>query len=157
MSDAIDRAAERPAILDSADSFAGGDPVNDLAILLMRTWGEAEPNSSVSRYPCCHVATFADMARAVQAAGLLAPGMRPTRTWRAVAPEGHIWCESSSEAEVRRHARPGDIVERLWATAVREEWRAEGDERTADKGWLHVDAVADTSDRNPYRQEADHA
>lgn len=69
------------------------------------------------------------LARALADAGLLAPGMRPTRTWRAVAPEGHIWCESSSEAEVRRHARPGDIVERLWATAVREEWRAEGDGR----------------------------
>ena len=88
MEHAIDRAAERPAILDSADSFAGGDPVNDLAILLMRTWGEAEPNSSVSRYPCCHVATFADMARAVQAAGLLAPA--PLREVQAEA-----WAECS--------------------------------------------------------------
>ena len=51
-----------------------------------------------------------------------------------------------------------------WLAGVKADARREGlaegwdeaVEMAADKGWLHVDAVADTSDRNPYRQEADH-
>lgn len=51
-----------------------------------------------------------------------------------------------------------------WLDQVKADARREGlaegwdeaVEMAADKGWLHVDAVADTSDRNPYRQEADH-
>ena len=50
-----------------------------------------------------------------------------------------------------------------WLDQVKADARREGlaegwdeaVEMAADKGWLHVDAVADTSDRNPYRQEAD--
>lgn len=35
---------------------------------------------------------------------------------------------------------------------LRDAWE-DAVEMAADKGWLHVDAVADTSDRNPYRAE----
>ncbi|WP_156186663.1 hypothetical protein [Cellulomonas sp. A375-1] len=63
-----DEDREAPSILAAADRFVGGDPVDDMAILLMRAWGEADPRSSVSRHPASHVATFVDMARAVLAA-----------------------------------------------------------------------------------------
>lgn len=54
-------------IIDMADSFTGGDPVNDLAIVLMQTWGQKDPHSTVACYPTSYVATFADMARAALA------------------------------------------------------------------------------------------
>lgn len=52
----------KPAIIERADTFKGGDPLNDLAILLMRTWGRVDPSSGVAQHPAAYVATFADMA-----------------------------------------------------------------------------------------------
>ena len=46
---------------------------------------------------------------------------RPTGWWRAVAPDGSLWCESSDEVEVRRMARPGDTVQRHERVAA-ERW-----------------------------------
>jgi hypothetical protein len=46
----------------------------------------------------------------------------PTRWWRAVGPDGKLWCESSDEAEVRERSRPTDTIERLWQQ-TRYEWR----------------------------------
>jgi hypothetical protein len=37
----------------------------------------------------------------------------PTRWWRAVAPDGSVWCESSNEQEVRERMRPGDTLLQL--------------------------------------------
>jgi hypothetical protein len=48
----------------------------------------------------------------------------PTPTWRAVGPEGDVWCESSNESEVRELARPNDRLEQLWS-GVATEWRTE--------------------------------
>lgn len=49
----------------------------------------------------------------------------PGRWWRAIAPDETVWAESSDEDEVRDLARPGDRIERLWITVVRQEWRQE--------------------------------
>lgn len=46
----------------------------------------------------------------------------PTRWWRAIGPDGELWCESSDEQEVRDRARPGDRIEHLWSRTERE-WR----------------------------------
>lgn len=46
----------------------------------------------------------------------------PTPWWRAVGPDNLLWCESSDEEEVRRMARPGDRIERLWR-CVEHDWR----------------------------------
>lgn len=43
--------------------------------------------------------------------------------WRAVGPDGSLWAEASNEAEVRERARPGDTVQRLYATEPQAEWR----------------------------------
>lgn len=51
-------------LLTLADSFTADDPVNALAVVLMRAWATADPASTVSRHPASFVATFADMARA---------------------------------------------------------------------------------------------
>ena len=48
--------------------------------------------------------------------------MEPHRLWRAIGPDGELWCESSNEAEVRARAREGDTVQQLWQE-VRTEWR----------------------------------
>jgi hypothetical protein len=53
------------------------------------------------------------------------PGWGPTRWWRAVGPDGELWCESSDEDEVREHARPGDQIQHLWRR-VEERWHWEG-------------------------------
>lgn len=47
----------------------------------------------------------------------------PTRWWRAIGPDGEIWCESSNEQEVRDSARGDDRVENLWSTEPEYEWR----------------------------------
>lgn len=64
--------------------------------------------------------------RALAEAGLLRQEMteewEPTRWWRATGPDGQLWCESSNEHEVRKSARPGDTIERLWRTEAWE-WR----------------------------------
>lgn len=49
-------------------------------------------------------------------------GWRPGRWWRAVAPDGEVWAESSDEDDVRERARPGDRIEREWRRAE-SEWR----------------------------------
>ena len=59
------RATEPAPIVTLAQSYKGGDPVNDLAILLMVEWGSVDPRSSVAQHPASYVANFADMARAV--------------------------------------------------------------------------------------------
>lgn len=56
--------SEKPEIIRTAERFAGNGPVNQLAIVLMKTWGEKDPDSDVAKNPCSYVATFADMARA---------------------------------------------------------------------------------------------
>jgi hypothetical protein len=48
----------------------------------------------------------------------------PTRWWRAVGPDGQLWCEASDEEEVRNRARPEDRVERMYARTD-SEWRPE--------------------------------
>lgn len=44
----------------------------------------------------------------------------PGRWWRVLDPQGHVWAESSDEAEVRASMRPGDRLERA---EKRTEWR----------------------------------
>lgn len=44
--------------------------------------------------------------------------LRPSRLWRAVAPDGSTWCEASDERDVRSRARPGDIVQQQWTGTV---------------------------------------
>ncbi len=51
----------------TADRMKGGDPVNDMALLLMRVWAKADPRSTVAQAPASYIATFADMARAALA------------------------------------------------------------------------------------------
>lgn len=51
----------------------------------------------------------------------LKPGWQPTGWWRAVSRAGELWCESSDEAEVRRHARPTDTIQRH-VRRVEERW-----------------------------------
>lgn len=45
-----------------------------------------------------------------------------TAKFRATAPDGSVWAESSNEAEVRAAARPGDKLYRLWRSTDTE-WR----------------------------------
>lgn len=45
------------------------------------------------------------------------------RWWRAVGPDGSVWCESSNEAEVRERARPDDTIQRFYMTVPTGEWR----------------------------------
>lgn len=52
-------------IVDVALRFEGKTLVDRVAISLMVAWGRAEASHPVSRYPVSHVASFADMARAV--------------------------------------------------------------------------------------------
>jgi hypothetical protein len=48
----------------------------------------------------------------------------PGRWWRAVGPDGVLWCESSDEQEVQREACPGDRIDQWWTTVLKGEWRA---------------------------------
>ena len=73
-----DQTADQVPIVDMAQGFTGGDPLNDLAIVLMRAWGLADPSSAVSNYPASFVATFVDMARAALAAGFTRAPEKPT-------------------------------------------------------------------------------
>lgn len=41
---------------------------------------------------------------------------KPGRWWRALGPDGKLWCESSDEGEVRRSMRPGDTLWRIMRT-----------------------------------------
>lgn len=59
-------------------------------------------------------------------ASLSDEGYEPTRWWRAIGEDGELWSESSDEEDVRRRARPTDIVqnlmrrvERRWETVPR--------------------------------------
>lgn len=63
-------------------------------------------------------------ARAVLAAGYVLPEWKPGRWYRAIGPEGDLWCESSDRAEVVDLAREGDRLERIWHTTMTDEWRA---------------------------------
>lgn len=60
---------EKPEIVRTAEQFVGADELNRLAIHLMLTWGDVDPDSAVSKYPASYVANFADMARAILDAG----------------------------------------------------------------------------------------
>lgn len=51
------------------------------------------------------------------------PEWTATRWWRAVAPDGTLWLESSNEREVRERARPDDTIQRLYETVPQPEWR----------------------------------
>jgi len=48
--------------------------------------------------------------------------MKPTRWWRAVAPDGTVWCETSNLSQLLDLARPGDRIERLYEETSHE-WR----------------------------------
>ena len=50
----------------------------------------------------------------------------PGRWWRAVAPDGSVWCETSDEQEARAAVRPGDRLFRLWQRSE-QEWRPAGE------------------------------
>ena len=43
---------------------------------------------------------------------LLASTWVPTGWWRVVAPDGSLWCETSSEREAREAVRVGDTLQR---------------------------------------------
>lgn len=47
----------------------------------------------------------------------------PSRWWRVIAPDGSLWCETSSESEARDNVRLGDTLQRLWVPKVDGEWR----------------------------------
>ena len=55
---------KNPPIIDLAEQSVGNSPESRLALVLMRTWGETEPQSNISQMPASHVATFVDLARA---------------------------------------------------------------------------------------------
>lgn len=38
----------------------------------------------------------------------------PSKWWRAVGPDGSLWCETSNYDELMRIKRPDDVVQRLW-------------------------------------------
>lgn len=46
---------------------------------------------------------------------------QPTGWWRAIGPDGTLWCESSSESEVRQLARIEDKIQRHMRR-VEEKW-----------------------------------
>ena len=48
--------------------------------------------------------------------------IRPGRWWRVIAPDGSLWCETSSEDEARDSMRPGDRLERWWEMHVPGRW-----------------------------------
>jgi hypothetical protein len=52
----------------------------------------------------------------------MANGWKRVQWWRALAPDGTSWAESSNEEEVRRLARPDDTIQQLHRF-VREVWR----------------------------------
>lgn len=56
--------AQGTPIESLADSLAASTEADRLAIILMRAWGRADPNSDVARHPVSFVATFKDMAHA---------------------------------------------------------------------------------------------
>lgn len=64
------------------------------------------------------------IARAVLAAGYVKPEWEPGRWYRAVAPDGTLWLETSNPDEVSDRARHGDRLERLYDSVQRHEWRA---------------------------------
>lgn len=45
----------------------------------------------------------------------------PTGWWRAVGPDGKVWCESSIESEVRQRRRDTDTIQRQTSRAE-ERW-----------------------------------
>jgi len=46
----------------------------------------------------------------------------PGRWWRVTAPDGSLWCETSSEREARDSVRPGDTLSRQFVYQD-SEWR----------------------------------
>jgi len=50
---------------------------------------------------------------------------QPTKWWRSITPEGKLWGESSDEEEIRRKARPTDIIQRYYQSEPVGEWRDE--------------------------------
>lgn len=68
-------------IIAAAESFVGGTPVQDMAIVLMKAWGECDPDSQVAQHPHSYVTNFADMAKA---------GMRFARDGIAEQLEDHV-------------------------------------------------------------------
>ena len=53
-----------------ANDMTGGDPINDMAIRLMRAWAKADPRSNVAQYPASYIANFACMADAAMRGNL---------------------------------------------------------------------------------------
>lgn len=47
----------------------------------------------------------------------------PTRWWRAIEPDGTVWCESSSEDEVRDRSLTRHTIQQLWTNATITKWR----------------------------------
>lgn len=46
----------------------------------------------------------------------------PVNWWRVIAPNGDLWCETSSEKEARASMRDGDTLQQLYEKVVAE-WR----------------------------------
>ena len=72
----------------------------------------------------------AAIARSLLAIAEAINGLKPhpaewkaDRWWRAIGPDGSVWCESSNEAEVRDRARPGDTIQRFFMVVPQGEWR----------------------------------
>lgn len=65
--DAREAWSDAPEILATASRFTKPDHLTRLVVLMMTTWGEKDPRSSVAQHPVSYVATFVDMARAILA------------------------------------------------------------------------------------------
>lgn len=59
-----------PNINDLADTYVGGDEIDELTIFLMRAWGDADPESDVSEHPISYVSTFASLSAALRSSHL---------------------------------------------------------------------------------------
>lgn len=74
-----------------------------------------------SSYPTI-VAALGRYTGALAEAGLLAPAPQPTKWWRVMGPDSHLWAETSSESDARSKMRPGDTLYRLWETRPAGRW-----------------------------------
>jgi hypothetical protein len=103
------------------------DPAIHVSSKLLDTATEAGLAFLTERYElgewCPHDPFARHARRRDTLPALPVPEWKPTRWWRAVGPDGKLWCESSDEDEVRQHARPGDRIERLFSL-TQERWRS---------------------------------
>lgn len=88
-------------------------------------WDELEQRGH-DPLSCADIAGNLRARIAVLRAEGVSPGVvewKADRWWRAVGPDGSVWCESSNEAEVRERARPDDTIQRFYMTVPTGEWR----------------------------------